>query len=132
MPEERFEALPPLHGIHVLLVTTNDDTGQLLAVVMEYAGARVTIATSAPAALAALEGTDPDILINDDGGADWLIQRVRSHPQGSEVPAIAVGPRSRPEDRRAALDAGFQAYLSKPVDARELCRIVSTLARRRP
>lgn len=132
MPEERFEELPPLRGIHVLLVTSNDDSGQLMAVVLEYAGARVTVATSAPAALAAIERMRPDVLVSDSvAGADWLIRRVRALLQGSDLPTVALGARTRPEDRRTALEAGFQAYLFKPVDPRELCHVVATLARRR-
>jgi CheY-like chemotaxis protein len=46
------------------------------------------------------------------------------------VPALALTAFARPEDRRSALQAGYQMYLSKPVDAEELVLSIASLAAR--
>ena len=43
------------------------------------------------------------------------------------LPAIALTAFAREEDRRKALDAGYQAHLSKPVDPRQLVTVAAGL-----
>jgi CheY-like chemotaxis protein len=62
-----------------------------------------------------------------------LIRRIRALPseRGGRVPAAALTAYARSEDRIAALTAGFQLHLSKPVAGPELAAVVASLARRR-
>ena len=56
------------------------------------------------------------------------------HPRPARpatMPAVAVSAFARPEDRRRALDAGFQDYLTKPVEPEVLVARVAALARPR-
>jgi DNA-binding response OmpR family regulator len=64
----------------------------------------------------------------EDGFA--FVSAVRS--AGKKTPIIALTAFSRPEDRQNALDAGFDAYLKKPVDPAELVSIVHRLTSRAP
>jgi CheY-like chemotaxis protein len=50
--------------------------------------------------------------------------RLRTHAgaAGRNLPAIALTARARPEDRKATLEAGFNAHLAKPVDPMMLIR----------
>jgi len=61
---------------------------------------------------------------HEDGFA--LIQAVRAFPaeQGGKIPAIALSAIANNEYRQRALQAGFDRYLTKPMDAEEL---ISTL-----
>jgi len=59
-----------------------------------------------------------------------LIRKVRALPveQGGQTPALALTAYARGEDRQRALDAGFQSYLAKPVEAVNLLAVVASLA----
>ena len=75
---------------------------------------------------------NPEVLISDIGMplADGysLIGRVRALTGPAALtPAIALTAYARDEDRNRVLAAGFDAYLSKPVDPDTLVRLVSTL-----
>ena len=45
------------------------------------------------------------------------------------LPAAALTARAMPPDRAAALQAGFEAYIAKPVDAAQLVDLVRGLVR---
>ena len=60
-----------------------------------------------------------------------LIRKIRQLPvkKGGNIPAIAVTAFAKPEDRVAAISAGFQAHVSKPMDPTDLLRIVAAAAK---
>jgi CheY-like chemotaxis protein len=100
-------------------------------------GAEVVGVGSAAAAMQSLSGHPPDVLVSDIGlpGEDGyaLIRRVRQAAarRGERpVPSLALTAYARPEDRDQALEAGFDAYASKPVDAADLVRAVASLVGR--
>jgi len=78
------------------------------------------------------------VLLSDIGmpGEDGisLIRRIREldPAQGGLVPAAALTAYTQASDRDRALGAGFQAFLAKPVDPRELAEAVARLAGREP
>jgi signal transduction histidine kinase len=124
-----------LAGLRIVAVDDEEDTRGLLVVVLEQQGATVEAAGSCAEALAVLERTKPDILVSDIGlpGTDGyeLIRTVRAREQsGTKLPAIALTAYTRREDRRLALEAGFQAHVAKPVDPGELISVVAEWARR--
>jgi CheY-like chemotaxis protein len=61
-----------------------------------------------------------------------LIRKVRSldPDRGGRIPAAALTAYTQAEDRKQALLAGFQLYLSKPVEPAELTAAVARLAGR--
>jgi CheY-like chemotaxis protein len=78
----------------------------------------------------------PDVIVSDIGmpeidGYD-LIRSVRAlaAERGGRTPAVALTAFSRPEDRRHALCAGYQAHAAKPVDHAELVLLVASVAGR--
>jgi CheY-like chemotaxis protein len=65
-------------------------------------------------------------------GCAMIRELRRSGPGASRgIPAVALTAYARPEDRRHALEAGFQDYLTKPVEPEELVARVAALARPR-
>jgi PAS domain S-box-containing protein len=124
-----------LHGLRVLLVEDDDDTRNMLTIVLEGQGAVVQSAPSATAAVEALEHARPDIVICDIGlpgtsGLD-LIRMIRSLPveRGGGVPALALTAYASTSDRERALAAGFQEHLPKPIDPSALAAAVAQLTR---
>jgi PAS domain S-box-containing protein len=125
-----------LADLHVLVVDDDPDTLDAVRQLLEQAGARVSTASSAAAGFRALCGEPPDVLLSDIGmpGEDGLslIRRVRGldPSKGGRVPAAAFTAYTLVADRERALDAGFQAFLPKPVDPRELAAAIARLAGR--
>src|SRR5262249_3845584 len=109
-----------------LVVDDDADSLELVRVVLEDAGAKVTTATDATAALAALGPFD--IIISDigmphmDGYA--FVRRIRSRDAGAAIPAIALTAYARTEDADYAVRSGFQEHFAKPVDASALIEAV--------
>lgn len=118
-----------LRGLRILVVDDEPDARQLMSFLLSEYGAQVIVAESAQDALAQLRQATPDILISDLGMPDLdgydLIRQVRR--QNALLPAIAVTAYAREEDRTAALSAGFQAHLTKPIELTELVKTIVTL-----
>lgn len=74
-----------------------------------------------PAALMVLDLNMPDM-----HGLE-VLRFVRSHPSFRRLPVIVLTTRSDDAGRRAALDAGASAYLTKPFIPAVLCREVQQL-----
>jgi PAS domain S-box-containing protein len=136
------EAPPPsasvdLTGLRLLVVDDEPDTREMLASTLEAHGAEVVQLPDAEETLRWLASNRADILVSDvamprmDGCA--LIREIRRSSPGAtgRMPAVAVSAFARPEDRRRALDAGFQEYLTKPVEPEVLVARVAALARPR-
>jgi CheY-like chemotaxis protein/two-component sensor histidine kinase len=126
-----------LEGLRVLLVEDEADARDLLVMMLESYGAKVTAASSAAEALKAMEEATPDVLVSDiampviDGYA--LIRRIRSleSERGAPIPAVALTAYARGEDRQNALEAGYQVHVPKPVEPGDLASVLAQLTRGR-
>jgi signal transduction histidine kinase/DNA-binding response OmpR family regulator len=123
-----------LDGISVLVVDDEPDARDLVATVLRIHGAAVTLAESAEEALELLDVATHMVLVSDIGmpvtDGYSLIRRVRALDTATaKIPALALTAYAREEDRRRALEAGFHAYLAKPVDPQVLVRMVLERAR---
>lgn len=122
-----------LEGCKVLVVDDEADVREVLVTILEQSGARATSATSAAEALAAITRARPDVLLSDLGmpGEDGysLIRKLRALPTvaGGGIPAIAVSGFAGLEYQRRALAAGFQLYLTKPVNVGQLVASITSL-----
>jgi signal transduction histidine kinase/CheY-like chemotaxis protein len=121
-----------LDDVTVLVVDDDLHARELLATILENAGADVRATASAEDALVILDAWTPQALISDVemAGADGytLMRKVRAQPsQHARLAAIAVTAHARPEDRIRALDAGFHWHLAKPIEPTELLSVVATL-----
>ncbi len=127
--------LPKLDGVRVLVVDDEADALELIKRVLEQQGALVSTARSAEEALQRLESEIPDALISDIGmpGVDGyqFLRRMRAaEPKGQRIPALALTAFARPDDRKHAILAGYQAHLAKPFDMAELAIVVAGLVGR--
>lgn len=124
-----------LAGVHVLIVEDNAHAAHVLAAVLEYCGAWATLASPARA-LTFLRSVTPHVLVIGTSAADReapaLLTTVRALApgRGGGVPALALSADRNESARDAALAAGFQACLIKPVDVREFSRTIGRLVRR--
>ncbi|MBC7929551.1 MAG: response regulator [Rubrivivax sp.] len=120
----------------VLLVEDAPDTLEMLRVVFETRGYIATTCGSAEEALRVAEGGRFDIIISDIGlphiDGYELIERLRLLPHMREVPALALTGYAATKDAQAALDAGFDAHVAKPVDPSALAEQIEKLMRQKP
>ncbi len=127
--------LPDLKGVHVFIVDDEPDARELLRRVLEDQGAEVTVFESAELVLSALEKTKPSVIVSDIGMPKMdgfqFIRALRAREVRNErIPAVALTAFARPEDRKRALLAGYQAHLAKPYDVAELLLLIADLAAR--
>ncbi len=113
-----------LRGRRILLVEDSTDTREALERIFRRRACEVTSAASAEEALGLVNRTPPDIIISDLGlpgmsGIEFMTE-VRKHPEWRDVVAVALSGLGRDKDFKAAADAGFNAYLLKPVDIASL------------
>jgi PAS domain S-box-containing protein len=122
-----------LSGVNVLVVDDDRDARELIKRILSDCGAAVRIAASARDAFALFKEHVPSLLISDLGMPEVdgfeLLDWVRHLPreEGSQVPAIALTAFARSEDRLSALEAGFSAHISKPVEPSELIATVASV-----
>jgi CheY-like chemotaxis protein len=122
--------------IRVLVVDDDRESREVVAANLTSRQATVTTADSAAQALELLQREHVDVLLADIAmpGEDGysLIRKIRAgKPETASVPAAALTALARDEDRRQALDAGFQLHLAKPVDPSSLVAAVASLGRAR-
>jgi PAS domain S-box-containing protein len=125
---------PGLYGIRVLLVEDDPDSRHVLKRLIADYGAETEAVADVAEALNALHEFRPDLLISDlcMPGRDGyeLIREIRTGQSDmKDVPAIALTAFARAEDRRRALEAGFQIHVPKPINGRELAAAIASLTR---
>jgi CheY-like chemotaxis protein len=118
-----------LAGVRVLVVDDMADTLDLTGQMLQSRGACTVLASSAQEALELLAAGQFDVVVSDIAMPEMdgyeLVRRMRA--QGLAVPAVALTAFTRPEDREHALQAGFEAYVAKPLEAGALVAAIAGL-----
>jgi signal transduction histidine kinase/ActR/RegA family two-component response regulator len=138
--EEMPPELPKVDlSAHSILVVDDDETTRdLMVTLLSQYGATVRAVGNVPEALQDFDMDIPGLLLADIGmpGEDGLsmIKRIRRRPpaRGGLVRAIAISAYARPEDRQAALAAGYDDFLAKPVMPADVIRAVDRWLARPP
>lgn len=120
----------PGSALKVLVVEDNLDTLELVREWIETLGHNVQTASDGRTGLNAALASKPDVALVDVGlpevdGYEFA-KSLRAADPGKDVHLVAITGYGRPEDRARALDAGFDAYVVKPVDEDVLRRILQT------
>jgi chemotaxis family two-component system sensor kinase Cph1 len=134
-PNDQSAPKQPLKGLKLLVVEDETDSRDLLVLVLRGAGAEVHPMTNAVDALQLLWRERFDAIVSDIGlpGMDGMDMLRMLRSEGSaqhQPPAVALTAYTRAYDRTAALRAGFQAHVPKPVDPEELITVIETLVSR--
>ncbi|HEY0407414.1 MAG TPA: PAS domain S-box protein [Pyrinomonadaceae bacterium] len=116
---------------HLLLVEDAEDTLTLLQTALGVRGYRTTPCSSASEALRVAAATNFDLIVSDIGLPQMdgyqLLQRLREIPHLRDVPAIALTGYAAAKDANAALAAGFQLHIAKPIEPSELIDAIEQL-----
>jgi CheY-like chemotaxis protein len=110
--------------IKVLMAEDSVVNRELLRELLESQGCEVDEARDGEEALMILVKKRPDIVLLDIGmpkldGFD-VIRKVREDPSLADLPVLAVTAYAMSGDREKGLAAGFDGYLSKPINGRLL------------
>jgi diguanylate cyclase (GGDEF)-like protein/PAS domain S-box-containing protein len=117
----------------ILIVDDESQNRRLLQVLLGHEGYVTRTASSGEEALTAIAGDPPDLILLDvmmpglDGRQ--VARAVKTDPATSKIPIIMVTAQTDREARLAALEAGAEDFLSKPVDRAELWLRVRNLLR---
>jgi len=107
-------------SLSVLVVEDDVDVARTIRALLELLGHRARVVHLGRDAIAAAREERPDVLLCDiglPGGIDGyeVARRFRADASLSSVHLIAVTGWGHPDDRRKALEAGFNLHLTKPV-----------------
>ena len=129
----RATAQEPVRGdsLRVLLADDNVDYVNSMRTLLEATGLTVTSVCDGLAAVAAAQASPPDAAILDIGmpglNGHEVARRLRANPATADLALIAVSGWGQESDRRAALEAGFDRHLVKPVGIQALLEALATV-----
>jgi len=118
---ERDELPQSLNGLSILVVDDEMDARTVVAETLRLEGAQVTVTDSAGSAFKHLQGgTHFDVLVTDIGMPEEdgysLVRKLRRLQTGRHMLAVAVTGYASKGDVAAAIAAGFDLHVPKPVD----------------
>ena len=117
--------------LSVLVVDDVPDVTEMIALFLKHAGYDVATADSATTALQLATERTFSLIISDIGMPEMngyeLAESLRRRAEYQGIPIIAVTGYSEYDDRTRALQSGFNAHLTKPVDPAELLDLINEL-----
>lgn len=103
----------------ILVVEDNMDNYELVRFILERAGYDVFLAVNGRDGVAAARLQQPDMILMDLGMPEmdgWMAaEKLKSDDSTKFIPLYALSAYTLPSDRKRALDAGCDGYLTKPI-----------------
>jgi len=115
----------------ILIVEDNALNLELATDLLTGAGYDVRQAESAEEGLRQAQADPPTLILMDlrlpgiDGFA--ALRQLRNDARTAPIRVVALTAQAMKEDEQTALEAGFDAYISKPIDTRTFCQTVARL-----
>ena len=104
----------------VLLVEDNEDNRTIYSTVLRYLGYQVIEAVDGLEAVALARSERPALILMDisiPGMDGWEATRVlREDPSTHNIPIVALTAHALADDRKRAMEVGFNSYLAKPIE----------------
>jgi len=115
----------------IMVVEDNPTNMKLVLMVLQHGGHQVLEATGAEEAIAAIQLQKPDLILMDVQlpGMDGFeaMSLLKADPATAAIPIIALTAFAMHGDEEKILNAGFDAYLAKPIRYAELLALVNGL-----
>jgi signal transduction histidine kinase/CheY-like chemotaxis protein len=127
----------PLSGLGILVVDDEPDARAVVAELLRLEGAEVAVSDSAASAYEKLsaKGASFDVVVTDIGmpveDGYSLVRKLRALKSGNRVLAIALTGLASTHDAAAALAAGFDLHVAKPVDRERFVPLIRRLSPQR-
>jgi signal transduction histidine kinase len=120
--------------LRVLLVEDVPTNQLVIRRVLEKRGHQVQVAHNGREALVQVQASEFDLILMDvqmpEMDGYQATAAIREMPGWSRVPIVALTAHAMPGDRERCVAAGMDAYLTKPIDAKELIQVVEEYCRR--
>ncbi len=128
-PAKTFAA--SLAGLAVLVIDDNEDAREVLQVLLQHLGAKVSVAGNGREGLDRVQDASPDLVLCDLGmpvmdGYEF-VRELRRTVARSRPPVVAVTALASDADRQCTREAGFAAHISKPFDQAALLATVDAV-----
>jgi CheY-like chemotaxis protein len=108
----------------VMIVDDEPDNIEVVAETLEYFGANVKTAQNGKEALDVLEDFSPNLILTDLSMpvmSGWEMRsRIKGNAKLADTPILAVSAHAIAGDQERALEAGFDGYLTKPINIHTL------------
>ncbi|HSG93480.1 MAG TPA: response regulator, partial [Methylotenera sp.] len=131
---QHYAAQSHARPLRILIAEDNKVNQQILAGILEHTGHQASLAESGEQALDMLADSlyEIDLLIVDMNMPDYsgpeVIRAMRYMDTSINLPVIMLTADATPEARKRSLDAGADAFLTKPIDSRILLETIAKLA----
>jgi DNA-binding response OmpR family regulator len=113
----------------VLCAETHPDVSAIISLLLEQQGHEVKAAKTLHECLELAREEHFDLYMLDDGYTDGtnveLCRQLRK--LSPETPILFFSSKTFPRDRQAAMEAGAEAYLTKPMDILEIAEAVNAI-----
>jgi two-component system CheB/CheR fusion protein len=128
LQEESPEARQPTRPVSVVIVEDNDDSRQMFEAFLKLDGHEVKVARDGEEGARLILEQRPEVAFIDIGlpklSGYELARYVRQQFAGDGLYLVALTGYGRPEDRKAVMEAGFNAHVVKPAKLTELEAII--------
>jgi CheY-like chemotaxis protein len=115
----------------ILIIDDNATNLKLMSVLLLGEGYKVSTAVDAAHAFTSVEQDRPDLILTDvqlpDMNGLELTRRLKAAPATATIPVVAITAYAMSGDEEKALEAGCDAYVSKPIDTRKLPSLVHSM-----
>jgi two-component system cell cycle response regulator DivK len=121
-------------GELVLIVEDNDKNLKLVRDLLQLKGYRTLEARDGETGVALALAQTPDLILMDiqlpelDGEA--ALRRLRAEPRTAAIPVVALTAFAMKEEQQRFLQAGFDAYIAKPIDVKTFAERIRRLCER--
>jgi pilus assembly protein CpaE len=120
----------------ILIIDDDIDTLKLVGIMLERKGFRILASTTGKKGLKLAKDEHPDLVLLDimipDINGYEIARTIRSTPETETIPIIMFTARSQVDDKVEGLEAGADAYITKPARPRELFAQVNSILKRAP
>ena len=120
----------------ILIIDDDIDTLKLVGIMLERKGFRILASTTGKKGLTLAKKEEPDLILLDvmipDLTGYEIARSIRSSPNTESIPIIMFTARSQVDDKVEGLEAGADAYITKPARPRELFAQVNSILKRAP
>ena len=117
----------------ILLVDDDSQILEVFSALLEAAGYEVDQADNALAAMAAVVRSEPDLILADIRmpivGGVGLVRELKAADDTKHIPVVALTGYDSPGFREVALEAGYDDYLTKPIEASRFADQIEKLLR---
>jgi CheY-like chemotaxis protein len=118
----------------ILVVEDNMDNYELVRFVLERAGYDVFLAVNGRDGVDAARAQKPDMILMDLGMPEmdgWIAaEKLKSDEATKSIPLYALTAHTLPIDRKRALQAGCDGYLSKPIHMKGFLQVIDEVFER--